>query len=110
MHYYAKVLFPTSLFSFRIGYINSLCVVIARETRAPVLAISELWIDSSVADSKIQIEEYFILWKDCNHHGSGFNMFIYSDTVFNPYSDLDDNNVEAIWCDLLYTFLNQVQS
>jgi hypothetical protein len=48
--------------------------IMAKESKAAVIAISETWLDSSVINSEIQIEGYSILCNDRDHDCS-FGLF-----------------------------------
>ena len=53
-----------------------------------------------MTDSEILVDGYSVLRNDRNRHGGGVCMFIRSDIAYNPRTDLDDENVRAVWCDI----------
>ena len=75
--------------------------ILARKTRAACIAISESWLDSTVFDSEIHIDNYNILRKDRERRGGGVCLYIRDDLAFNPRPDLLHNELEATWCELL---------
>ena len=53
--------------------------LLARKTRAACIGISESWLDDSIFDSEIQIDNYNITRKDRNRHGGGVCFYIRRD-------------------------------
>ena len=75
--------------------------IIAQQTNAAVLCVTETWIDSSVTDNEINIDGYSVLRCDRNRSGGGACMYIRTDLAFNRRNDLNADDNEAVWCDLL---------
>lgn len=75
--------------------------IIAEKSKAGIIAISESWFDSSITDAEVSMPGYNLERKDRNTHGGGVCMYIREDLSYNPRSDLDHENLEAIWIDLL---------
>jgi hypothetical protein len=75
--------------------------IIARETRAACICNSETWLDNSFPDSEVSIENYSVQRKDSTRQGGGVLIYIRSDFVFNSRHDLEHNNLEATWLELL---------
>jgi len=73
----------------------------AQNTSASVIGISETWLDSSFTDSEIKIEGYTVLRADRNREGGGVCLYIKNNLAFNCRPDLNDENVEALWIELL---------
>ena len=66
---------------------------IAIRTRAAVITLSETWLDDSVTDSEISINDYCLVRRDRNRN-------IRKD-IFSHRTDLDSNGLEILWCDIL---------
>ena len=75
--------------------------IIARNTRAACICITETWLDETVLDSEIQIQNYSIRRKDRNRHGGGVCIYVRTDLAFNPLDQLSHDNLEATWIELL---------
>jgi hypothetical protein len=75
--------------------------IIARKTKAAFLGLTETWLDDTISDNEISIQNYNIIRKDRNRHGGGVCIYIRSDLAFNPRTDLSCDNLEAVFCELL---------
>ena len=75
--------------------------ILANNSSAAVIAISETWLDSSVTDAEININGYTVIRADRNREGGGVCMYIKNNLAFNCRLDLLEENVEALWIDLL---------
>ena len=73
---------------------------IAQKTKAACICISESWLNDSVPDAEVHIDNYCLQRKDRNRHGGGVCIYIRSDLSFNIRSDLYHDDLEAIWIDL----------
>jgi hypothetical protein len=71
--------------------------IMAKESKAAVIAISETWLDSSVINSEIQIEGYSILRNDRDRHGGGVCTYIINSNAFNTRTDLQTDGVDSLW-------------
>ena len=76
--------------------------IIARNTRAVCICITETWLDETVLDSIIQIQNYNIRRKDRNRHGGGVCIYVRTDLALNPLGQLSHDNLEATWIELLF--------
>jgi len=56
-----------------------------------VISITEKWLDQTVTDAEIHMQNYSVIRKDLNRHGGGVCVYIKDDLAFNPKSfcDLD---------------------
>ena len=70
--------------------------IIARNTRAACICITETWLDETVFDSEIQIQNYSIRRKDRNRHGDGVCIYVRTDLAFNPLDQLSHGNLDHI--------------
>ena len=75
--------------------------LLATNTKATCICVTETWLDDSVPDSEIQIDNYCILRKDRNRRGGGVCVYIRKDFSFNQRCDLDNSNLEAVWFEIL---------
>ena len=75
--------------------------LLAVRTKATIIALSETWLDDSVTDAEICIEGYSVLRRDRNRHGGGVCLYIKNEIAFNPRSDLNSDQIETVWVDLL---------
>ena len=75
--------------------------MLARNTRAACICMTETWLDESVFDSEVQIDSYVLRRQDRNRHGGVVCIYIRSDLSFNPRNDLSHDEIEATWIELL---------
>ena len=75
--------------------------LIAKQSNAACMCLSETWLDDSVFDTEISINNYSITRKDRSRHGGGVCMYIRNDIAFNTRSDLDHEELEATFVDIL---------
>jgi len=75
--------------------------MIARQTNAACIGIKESWLDNSVFDSELSIPIYTIVRRDRNRQDSGVCIFIRCDLAFNTRPDLQHDDLEAVWIELL---------
>ena len=73
----------------------------ARETNIACIAISETWLDDNVFDSELSILNYNIHRRDRNRHGGSVCLYIRSDISFNTREDLQHQDLESLWMELL---------
>lgn len=75
--------------------------ILASKTSAAVIGCTETWLDNTVQYAEISIPNYVMVRKDRNRMGGGVCMYIRSDLAFNPRTDLEHEDLEAIWIELL---------
>ena len=75
--------------------------LIAVKSKAAVISLSETWLDNSVTDCEISIDDYCLIRRDRNKNGGGVCMYIRSDISFSQRNDLDSDDLEILWCDIL---------
>ena len=66
-----------------------------------MLSITETWLDDSHTDDSISIEGYNIDRRDRVTHAGGVIMYIRSDLAYNHRGDLQNDNLEDLWIELL---------
>ena len=76
-------------------------VYIANKSKAAIISITETWLDSSFPNDSIKIEGYNILRRDRQTHAGGVCMYVRSDLAYNPREDLQNENLEDLWLELL---------
>jgi hypothetical protein len=74
--------------------------IIARISRAAYICLSETWLDDSVPDYEIYIENYCVQRKYRNRHGFGVSFSIRKDSSFNNRSDRSHAEHEATLIEL----------
>ena len=50
--------------------------ILARDTRAASICITETWLDGTIFDSEIHIDNYFVRRNNRNRHGDGVCLYI----------------------------------
>ena len=75
--------------------------ILAHKTRASVIAISETWLDETVTDSEIELEDFNVIRNDRNRNGGGVCLYIKNNIAFNVRSDLCNVQIESIWAEIL---------
>ena len=67
-----------------------------------VFAITETWLDSSIADNEIfpNTSSIRIVRGDWNHHGDGVAFFLSSRVKYVVRSDLCEGQIESLWIEL----------
>ena len=73
----------------------------SKNTTPFVISITESWLDHTVNDSEIEIENYVVVRKDRNRSRGEVCMFIHKDLSFNVRNDLEHKNLKSIWVDLI---------
>ena len=58
--------------------------LISRNSNAAVIGVSETWLDSTVMDSEIKIDNYILSRRDRNRNGGGVCVYVRSDIAFKP--------------------------
>ena len=75
--------------------------ILAHKTRASVIAISETWLDETVTDSEIELEDFNVIRNDQNRNGGGVCLYIKNNVAFNVRSDFCNVQIESIWAEIL---------
>ena len=73
--------------------------IIAKKSWAAVISVTESWLDSSVTDSEVAIENYCVVRRDKNRSGGGVCMYIRCDLAF-CVKDFSSEQNEALWIEL----------
>ena len=72
-----------------------------KSNKVGILCFTETFLDSSINDSEINVDNYTVVRRDRNRNGGGVCIYVRSDIVFNIRSDLDHEHIEAVWLDIL---------
>ena len=75
--------------------------LLAHKCNIAVLCISETWLDASHTDESVEIEGYKVVRRDRLTHAGGVCMYIRNDIIHDPRPDLQNNNLEDLWIQLL---------
>ena len=75
--------------------------LLAQNTHASILGITESWLDESVPDSEISIDNFSLVRKDRNRNGGGVALYIKNSLAFNVRSDLMPDNLECVMAEVL---------
>ncbi len=75
--------------------------IIAHRTRAAVIAVSETWLDESVTDQEVKIDGYVVTRNDRARSGGGVCIYTRTNVAFNPRKDIECENMEAEWLEIL---------
>ena len=65
-----------------------------------ILALSETWLDDTITDSEICLDNYYIVRKDRNRRGGGVAFFVSNHLRCKPCYDLCISNIESVWIEL----------
>lgn len=79
---------------------DELCLL-AKQSNADIICLSETWLDNSVFDSEISINGYTVVRRDRNRHGGGVCIYIRNTLSFNIRDDLEHSDLEALFIDIL---------
>ena len=56
--------------------------LLATRTKAAVISITKSWLDESVTNAEVNINDYCVVRSDRNRHGGGIRTFVRSDIAF----------------------------
>jgi hypothetical protein len=73
---------------------------LAQESKAVTIGITETWLDESVPDSELDIDNYTVIRKDRNRNSGGVCMYIRKDVAFNKRPELS-KDTESVWVDIM---------
>lgn len=68
-----------------------------------VMCFTETWLDESVSDTEIEIENFVVLRNDRNRNGGGVCVYIKADICFNHRTEMMHDLIEAVWVDIRLT-------
>ena len=75
--------------------------LIARNSNAAVIGVSETWLDSTVMDSEIKIDNYVLSRGGRNRNGGGVCANVRADIAFKTRLDLRCDDLQSVWIELL---------
>lgn len=64
-----------------------------------VLGIGETWLDATITDNELKIDEYNLIRKDRNRHGGGVAFYIHESLTYRIFPDCG-LNVESLWINI----------
>ena len=74
---------------------------LVQKSNPAILSVTETWFDTSVTDNSIEIEKYNIIRRDRQSRWGGVCMYIRSDLAYNRKNELENDNFEDLWLELL---------
>ena len=66
-----------------------------------MIALSETWLNDTVTDQEVRVEGYSVIRKDRDRQGGGVCLYINEDLAFSERRDLENDNIEAVWADII---------
>ena len=75
--------------------------ILVQKSNPAILSVTETWFDTSVTDNSIEIEKYNIIRRDRQSRWGGVCMYIRSDLAYNRKNELENDNFEDLWLELL---------
>ena len=75
--------------------------ILAKNTNAACICVTETWLDGTIFDSEISIENYTVRRNYRNRQVDGVCVYIRSDLAFNTLDDISHHEIEATWIELL---------
>ena len=75
--------------------------LLVMKSNLAVLSITESWLDSSYTDTSIKIDGYNLIRRDRDTYAGGICMYIREDLAYNPRVDLQNQNLEDLWVEIL---------
>ena len=73
----------------------------ASKSKAAVISITEIWLDSSITEGEIHIDDYLVLHRDRNRSQGGVCVYIRNDFAFTSRSDIQMDSDEIIFVEFL---------
>lgn len=92
----------TSMFAVFFSKLDEIRLMMCN-SKVGIVCFSETWLDASISDTEIEIENYVVLRKDRNRNGGGICVYIRADICFNRRMDLNHDLIEAVWFDVQLT-------
>ena len=75
--------------------------IVAKNSNAAVIGITETWLDSTYTDSCVSIDGYNLVRRDRDGHAGGVCAYIRDDLAFNVRQDLNNCDLEDLWFEIL---------
>lgn len=73
---------------------------LSKNSKVGILCFTETWLDDSVKDAEIELDNYLIVRRDRNRKGGGVCIYVRADIGFNHRTDLHSDQIEALWLDI----------
>ena len=67
---------------------------------ADVIAVSETWLDDTISDADISLQDYTIFRRDRHRHGGGILVYVRETLPVLRRVDLEINGLETIWLEI----------
>ena len=77
--------------------------ILAKKANPAILSVTETWFDKSITDNCVKIPNYNIIRRDrlTSNRSGGVCMYIRSDLAYNQRNELENDDLEDIWLELL---------
>ena len=75
--------------------------IIAKNSNAAVIGITETWLDSTYTDACVSIDGYNLIRRDRDGHAGGVCAYIREDLAYNTREDLNNVDLEDLWFEIL---------
>ena len=73
-----------------------------------MICVTETWIDESVIDNESKLPGFNVIRKDRNRNDGGICIYVKNNLAYTQRNDLDYNDFEAVWCDVLLPKTNPI--
>ena len=90
---------PTSIANVKLDQIRS---VLQFRHEFDIIGLSETWLNPSVTDEDISLEEYTVFRKDRPQRGGGVCVYVKSSLPCKRRADLEMPNLEIIWVEISF--------
>ena len=75
--------------------------LLAKQSNAAAIAITETWLDDKYTDACVSIDGYNLIRRDRDGHAGGVCAYIREDLAYNDRSDLNNPGLEDLWFEIL---------
>ncbi len=75
--------------------------LLSNSNKVRLFYFTKTWLDDSIREAKIEIVNYFLIRRDRNRKGGGVCIYVISDIGFNQRMDLNNDQIEAVWLNIL---------
>ena len=75
--------------------------IFVQNNKPALICLSETWLDQSVTVNEIHLPGYSVERTDRNRQGGGVCIYVRDDLSYNARPDIQDEQIEGIWIDLL---------
>ena len=80
---------------------------LVKQLKIGVICLTESWLDETISDEEIAINNYCIVRKDRNRKGGGVCVYVRSEVAFNCRDDIA-SDLEIVWMDICLPKTNPI--